>query len=348
METLRTPLTRVLAALIAAVLMLGGAQAALAETLTATPANVSGATLDVTLPNGSSPTSVSPEVYYDSDTGTYYLYTTSMPPKVYRSANGTDWTEVSGAALPNGFDWSIVKLGPNNYRMYYAAINPNLPGTMNCQQQRKELRYATSTDLVTWTTQPGVLMDNIGCGVPVVIRKADGSYLLYWNTINTGHGVHIATSPDGLSWTTVAGPVNGDQNLVDPAPVLMPDGTYLMVASDSGGPNTAQYLKILTSPDGVTWTQRSTPLFKPAGYNAFDPVLKLVDGKLRVWFAYTPLSDMQRQQSRVASAVLTLGAGTVAAPSSTKARVGAACPKVGTKSGGLKCVKVKGKLVWKK
>lgn len=315
-------------------------QAARAATLSATPATVSGATLAVTLPGPTSPLGVSPEVYYDDASGTYYLYTTANPPRMYTSRDGVSWTERPDAALPMGVDWSITRMGPNDYRMYFASIDPSLPATVSCSRQRKQLRYATSTDLVRWTTQPAILLDDVGCGVPHVMRIADGTYVLYYNTITTQHGVHLATSADGLAWTPRPGLLANTRDLVDPAPIPMPDGTYLMVSSNRGSNGSLQQLEILTSPDALSWTLRPTPLYQPIGARALDPSVEIVDGQVRVWFAYVP--GMDDQQARLASSVLTLAA----AP-----RKGQRCPTKGAKATSatgqaLVCAKRAGRLVW--
>ena len=319
-----------------------------AEILSATPATIAGATLAVTTPTAASPKGVSPDVYFDETTGTYYLYTTNMPPGTYTSADGTNWAAVAGATLPSGFDWSVTKMGPSDYRMYYASINPNSPSVVRCTNMKKELRYATSTDLVHWTMQPGALFGDVGCGVPHVLRKPDGSYLMYYNTITSQHGIHIATSSDGLNWTALSGLVANDPDLVDPAPIVMPDGTFLMVASTTGagGP---QQLQILSSPDGLTWTLRSNDLYAPAGVSVLDPSVKIVNGQIRVWFGYAP--GMDHNNSQIASGILTLGSASATSTGSPAAgKPGTTCKKVGAKTKfqgkAVVCKKSKGKLIW--
>ncbi len=317
--------------------------------LSATPTTIAGATLDGLPATSSSPTGVSPEVYYDDATGTYYLWTTDMPATMYTSKDGTSWTPVAGASLPNGFDWSIVKMGPNDYRMYFSSINPNAASEVQCSKQRKELRYATSTNLVNWTTQPNVLLSSVGCGVPHVLRKPDGSYLLYYNSMEPEHGMYIATSPDGLTWTKRPGIIANDPDLVDPAPLQMPDGTYLMIASTTGGQTDKQQLRILSSPDGMSWTLRSEPLLAPKGISVLDPALKLIGNQLRVWYGYAPGGD--HANSRITSGLLTLKPGkvTTGTASTTTTKT---CKKAGAKRAyqgdTYVCKKVKGQLVWVK
>ena len=340
----------VLVAVASSALVLGGvAGARAAGSLSATPTTIAGATIEVTAPTASSPPGVSPEVYYDSATGTYYLYTTNNPTGVYTSTDGSNWTAVAGATMPQGFDWSIVKMGPSDYRLYYSSMNPNVPATVSCTQQRKDFHYATSSDLLHWTAQPQILLDDIGCGVPHVLRKTDGSYLLYWNTITDKHGIHIATSPDGLTWTKLGGIIAGDPDLVDPAPLQMPDGTFLMIGSTTGGGGSNQQLRILSSADGLTWSLRNTALYAPAGISVLDPSVELIGDQLRVWFGYTQGRD--HSASRIASGLLNLKAGKVdTAKPTTSGKTLGPCKKVGakvTKKGVTAvCTKVKGKLVW--
>lgn len=330
-------LSVILAAVLAMVLTPELARAAL---LSATPGTVSGATLAVTLPGPSSPIGVSPEVYYDETTRTYFLYTTANPPRLYTSPDGVSWSVRDDAVLPMGFDWSITRMGPDDYRMYYASIDPSLPATVECSRQRKQLRYATSTDLVRWTTQPGVLMDDVGCGVPHVMRIADGSYVLYYNTITSQHGIHVATSADGLTWTPRPGLVAGTRDLVDPAPIPLPDGTYLMVSSNRGSNGSLQQLEILTSPDALSWTLRPAPLYQPVGARALDPSVEIVDGRVRVWFSY--VVGMDDQQARLASSVLTLKA----APARGQRCTAKGAKAVSATGEALVCAKRGARLVW--
>ena len=102
------------AAALSALVLASTAAPANADTLlSATPTTIAGATLDGLPATPASPPGVSPEVYYDDATGTYYLWTTHMPAVMYSSTDGTSWSPVAGATVPNGFDWSIVKMGPN-------------------------------------------------------------------------------------------------------------------------------------------------------------------------------------------------------------------------------------------
>lgn len=330
---------------------------AAAAVLSATPSTIAGATFSGGPAPAGAPLGVSPEVFFDQPTATYYLITTSQPPTEYSSKDGVNWTPV-GNTLPQGIDWSIVQEGPNNYRLYYAEFVPGAPGSAPpppCTPGTKRLRYATSSDLRTWTTQPGVLLADVGCGVPHVMKTSKGQYFLYFNAKNPVHGVNIATSSDGLSWSVRPGIAANNSTLVDPAPIEMPDGTFLMIGSSTGGPGQFQELQILSSPDALTWTQRSRPLYSASGASALDPSVELINGEVKVWFGYAPGGD--HNNSRISSGVVNLGSASTSPtstsssaskPTASKAKAGAKCTKKGAKAGTLVCVSSKAGLVWKK
>lgn len=343
------------AALTAALALAASGLAALpaqANTLTANTGTINSATFSASPPPPGAPTGVSPEAFYDAATGTYYLLTTAQPRSVqYTSRDGSTWTPTSTALPDRGMDWSIVQEGPSSYRLYFAEMAPMAPGsgpTPQCAPGSKVLKYATSTDLQTWTVQPGTLLDDVGCGVPHVMKTASGRYYLYFNKAVPQEGVWISTSADGLSWSSPTGPINGDDQLVDPAPLELPDGTFVMVASTRGNPmkGELQHLQLLASSDAMTWVKRTKPLYAPSGAGAFDPSIELVDGKLRVWFGYSPGGSYEA--AAITDGVLTLGPGKSSTGAGTKAKAGQKCKKKGAKSGALVCTKVKGKLIWKK
>lgn len=314
-------------------------------------ADISKAGFQTSTPPASAPPGVSPEVFYDSASGTYYLLTTAMPPTEYRSSDGVNWTPV-GNQLPMGVDWSIVQEGPNSYRLYYAEMAPTAPGAQPakpCAPGSKQLRYATSSDLINWTAQPGVLLNDVGCGVPHVMKTRDGRYFLYFNKQDTQHGVRVATSSDGFSWSERPGIIANTQDLVDPAPIEMPDGTFIMIASSMGGPQSAsglQELQILGSTDAITWNLRPQKLYVAKGASVLDPSVELIDGKLRVWYGYAPNGD--HNNSRIGVGTVTFDGSGYQPSASTvsKKKPGDPCTKKGAKSGKLVCFMNKGELIW--
>ena len=265
---------------------------------------------DVTLTAGpvSTVVSVSPDVFYDAASATYYLYTTGMRIGVYSSKDGTTWAEVPGASTPSpAFDPSVISMPDGTYRMYFVSKSGTAPGCRG-----KQLKYATSTDLVRWTTQSPVLLDDLGCGVPNVVRASDTDYRLYYVRGASGieHGTYMATSPDGLDWTPREG-ILTPKDFVDPSVVQLPNGSWLMLTADfpptqPPPPGFLQKLYAGTSSDGFTWEfDAATPLYNgPTGQGAFDPdAVVLPDGSIRAWWA---------QGTSPETAVVASGAVTVA------------------------------------
>ena len=293
----------------------------------------------------SSVVSVSPDVYYDEGSATYYLYTTGPgtggPPTpggpsvgVYSSADGQAWAAVPGASTPIGpySDPSVVRLPDGTYRMYYAYRSGTGPG-QPCSG--KQLRYATSTDLIRWSAQSGTLLDDLGCGVPNVVYTGS-QYRLYYVRGGEGfeHGTYMATSPDGLTWT----PTNvllTPTDMVDPSVVQVADGSWLMFTADfpsgkSSGPF-FQKLYVGTSDDGIDWDfGAATPLYAgPPDQGAFDPdAVVLPDGGVRIWWSQGTSPD---------TAKIVSGDVTVApSPDPEPAPVAPGKPKVAAGKKGIK------------
>jgi len=98
---------------------------------------LSGAKFDPLPIDASSPPGVSPEVYFDEVSKTYFLYTSAnIDKKIYTSKDGVVWSEASNYRLPNSFDRSIVKMSDNNYRLYYASMMHGVAGTVQCSKQK--------------------------------------------------------------------------------------------------------------------------------------------------------------------------------------------------------------------
>lgn len=253
------------------------------------PASAAAVTLAPDPVGAGLPGGVSPEVFLDERTGTYWLYSTDRGIQAYTSKDGKAWTAAQGARTPQGADPSVVALADGTYRMYFTASRPSAGGPPQpCAG--KSLAYATSSDLLVWQTQPGTLVSDIGCGVPEVVARTGGGFLLTYVSSQGGHGVHVGTSQDGLAWTLLPG-LRSPADIVDPSVVALPDGSYLMIAADfpfGKGGGGFQKLYAALSRDGLTWSWATTPFYAPAGKNALDPtVARLPDGTYRVWFAFT-------------------------------------------------------------
>jgi len=257
--------------------------------LAASPTQAVGPSYAFTPESVSAVPSVSPEVHFRAATGTYFLYTTGMSIGVYSSADGETWAPVAGAVTPTGpySDASVIDMPDGTYRMY---LTERVHGaTSPCAG--KQLRYATSADLVRWTLQPAILLADIGCGVPDVVRDGS-SFLLYYvrGGVGVEHGIYRATSPDGLAWTPEPGIIT-PADMVDPSVVKVAESEWLMMTADfpSGKPTAPffQKLYVATSADGRSWDFGDrVPVYAPTEVGVFDPNLNLMpDGTLKAWFA---------------------------------------------------------------
>ena len=294
----------------------------IATPLVAAPSALALVPADVSLTAGpvSSIVSVSPDVYFDAASSTYYLYTTGMNVGVFTSTDGQSWALAAGASTPSpAFDPSVISLPDGTYRMYYTSPGSGGPG-QPCSG--KQLKYATSTDLVRWTAQPDVLLADLGCGVPNVVRVSDSDFRLYYVRGGVGleHGTYMATSTDGLTWT----PTNTlltPKDMVDPSVVRLADGSWLMLTADfpkgkSAGPF-FQKLYAATSADGFTWDfGDSTPLYAaPTEQGAFDPdAVVLPDGSIRAWWAQGTSPDTARVTAGTVTVSVDPGPGPEPAP----------------------------------
>jgi hypothetical protein len=115
--------------------------------------------------------------------------------------------------------------------------------------------FATSTDLVTWTTRTGTVTNP-------QFAYTTGSYIAVGNP-GSSSGV-IQTSTDGLTWTTRLSGIN-------PYGALYANSTFLVADSAN----------VLTSTDGITWTTRRTGIQSYAiGTGASSYVVVGATGKI--------------------------------------------------------------------
>lgn len=114
---------------------------------------------------------------------------------------------VPGKGLVGG---GIVKAKTGGYRMYFSASSPDssAPTPGGNFLTKDVIKSAFSTDLLTWTVDPGVRIGEgstlTGNGVhPGAIANDDGSItLVYFRNRNVT--TYFSTSADGLSFTTEA------------------------------------------------------------------------------------------------------------------------------------------------
>lgn len=148
--------------------------------------------------------------------------------------------------------------------------------------------------------------DAMFCAWPRVIKADDGSYLMYYHTLDRERGfiVGLASSPDGLTWEK-RGPILGpgepgafDERGISCRHVIQHDGQYLMFYE---GTNHSGYycIGLALSDDGIHWKkdgegeQPGGPVFchAPKGSGRWDAravgtpcVVKMDDGSFRMYY----------------------------------------------------------------
>jgi hypothetical protein len=153
------------------------------------------------------------------------------------AADGTNWTSRTSAA---DNEWYSVTYGNG----LFVAVMSTAEEAVDSGN-----RVMTSPDGITWTSQTSA---------------ADNS----WRSVTYGNGLFVAvsssglgnrvmTSPNGINWTTQTTPRSGSP-LVDnnwrSVTYGIVNGNGLFVAVSSTGSGN----RVMTSPDGIAWTSRSS------------------------------------------------------------------------------------------
>jgi len=175
--------------------------------------------------------------------------------EVFRSFDGITWAALAGNDLTNG-NWQggVIRNGDDSL-----FVTTGLGGT-------DTLRAATSPDGVTWTlrTTPTGTFGSVcrispngkivACGAGGIIRSLDGG--ITWAAITSAGDTNsdIAYRENVPDYLHVAGNdlTNGNWQ----GGVIRNGDDSLFVTTGLGGTDT---LRAATSPDGVTWTLRTTP-----------------------------------------------------------------------------------------
>jgi hypothetical protein len=151
--------------------------------------------------------------------------------RVMYSTNGTTWTDQVGTTV--GKNWSSLTFGNG----LFVAVSDEIAGTTTQQ-------VTTSPDGVTWTTRSSS-------------TAAEWKSVVYDAAANSGAGLFVAvaedrvmTSTNGTDWTTQTVPTGRWTDVAY--------GNGLWVATQSLYDNETTQNRIVTSPDGVNWTARST------------------------------------------------------------------------------------------
>jgi hypothetical protein len=174
---------------------------------------------------------------------------------------------ISDISFDGRLYWMWYFGGPQSTMRRGSRVSKGFPLRAGC---------AVSGDGINWTRlegpHAGALIDAGGpnafdagiCGWPTVLEEDDGSFKLYYHTLNPAQGfaVCLATSRDRLSWTKLgkvlgAGmPGRFDEKGAATRDVIKIDGRYLMLYE---GVMTGGYRSIglAVSGDGISWTKQT-------------------------------------------------------------------------------------------
>src|SRR3989344_6482795 len=146
-----------------------------------------------------------------------------LPQQPLQQTQQQSW-QFGGIAIQGNYaDAEIVKLGNENYRMYY-SIEPEVPGN------KLEMFSAVSTDGIDWNKEEGIRKDF--ATFPDVVKLPDGRFRMYFQNAGV---IKSATSHDGLIWIDDPGiriyKIELGFKLEDvgaQGTIRLEDGTYIM------------------------------------------------------------------------------------------------------------------------
>jgi len=260
--------------------------------------------------------------------GEYVMYfngrNTSNPPnakftRVGRatSSDGVTWTAATDPVFNDTdanfytFVGSIIQLSENSYRMYYTAKNASDPGV-------SYIKYATSTDGITWVAQGDLLdqTDFTGATSMAVyhVTYFDSTWhMMMEGTDATGaFGIYYASSSDGINWTPFAtaiysgGPPGAwdDEDAANPSLYKLDTNKYVIFYNGNGNSltNLEFDLGVLYSTSLTSgWTSwKNNPILTRGAETSWDderiegPRLYMDDmgnATLRMWYFGLPTTN---------------------------------------------------------
>ncbi|MFH1150010.1 MAG: IPT/TIG domain-containing protein [Actinomycetota bacterium] len=180
-------------------------------------------------------------------------YNASTGCEVWRSPDGTAWTQVNTDGFGDASNESALSMSVFGPHLYVGTGND-------------------STGCEVWRTDDGTTWTRVDPGAPgpgaggfgdsnnwrVASMSAFGSYL-YAGTWNASTGCEVWRSQDGTAWSQANSDGFGDPDN-DSAATMSLFGTYLYAGTENG----TYGCEVWRSPDGTTWTQVNTDGFGDA------------------------------------------------------------------------------------
>lgn len=188
----------------------------------------------------------------------------------------------------------------------HPKIQETPPACCNHPYYHKVYR-AFSNDGLTFQKEGVMLVDH--ASVPAILKKDDGSYILYYvnGAIDT---VDCSISRDGKTWTPGNCTIYGftERRAWDPYVVKLDDGTYRLyfVSPPQLGTASGQATKIMSavSRDGISWLQEKGVRLTESGKALIDPAVIRMGDRWRLFTWYPGSGPMAPpEQSTMVAAV---------------------------------------------
>lgn len=230
---------------------------------------------------------------------------------LYSEFDGGAW-HTAAATSNDGIAWTPLGrvISPNPQDGAYIAANGSALPVGSELWYWYETGYplrialARSSDGITWTREPGFVLDRglyrsfdeLAVADPYVVRAGDFFYMFYLGQDRANRQqLGVARSVDGVSWEKLrtnpilsGGPTNAfDEELGEPA--VWSSGGWWWMLYTGRAHDERRALGLARSRNGVDWTR--VPEFRIEGDQPWnskvlaDPTVEpLPDGTIRVWF----------------------------------------------------------------
>ena len=220
------------------------------------------------------------DIYYmtSSDNGTTWsmpsLLTLSDPSpserdvSAFQSSNGTIWVFSASGYGPgsdnviryytcNGTAWNgptLVTSGGNNVTGGHVDVLEDSAGKIWVfYEDELALIYCMNHNGTAWSSSVQISETGKHGGLPRAMIDDSGVFNVVWCGWTEG-GIYRSTSSDGVSWSTPQLILTSSYVACDPALVQDANGTYRLFWSPWNSTTDSQWLEVVSSLDGSTWS----------------------------------------------------------------------------------------------
>jgi len=152
----------------------------------------------------------------------------------------------------NGTTWATVRQVPDVTAYHIDAINAYGKRWLFFEGPGA-LIYVTYLTGSTWSTPIQISESGKHGGIPKAMIDDDGNFNVVWCGWSEG-GIYRATSADGISWSTPQLILTSSYVACDPVLTQDSDGTYWLFWAPWDSATDSQWLEVVYSADGTTWS----------------------------------------------------------------------------------------------